>query len=119
MVAFSGAHNADTLINCEADKTRLKIYLDQLQVPYPGIDRAVVAFEFANWLREEWSRGSYYFPRLGEIIKWGRFWKDGYSDWMHFAGEHTSYAFMGYMEGALSSGYRLARRLAERDHVLK
>ena len=26
-------------------------------------------------------------------------------------------AFMGYMEGALSSGYRLARRLAVRDGI--
>jgi monoamine oxidase len=29
----------------------------------------------------------------------------------HFAGEHTSFAFVGYLGGALSSGYRLARRL--------
>jgi hypothetical protein len=29
------------------------------------------------------------------------------------------YAFMGYMEGALSSGCRLARRLAVRDRILK
>lgn len=36
--------------------------------------------------------------------------------WLHFAGEHTSYAFIGYMEGALSSGYRL-RNLAIRDHI--
>jgi hypothetical protein len=28
-----------------------------------------------------------------------------------FAGEHTSYAFIGYMEGALSSGVRVARML--------
>jgi len=29
--------------------------------------------------------------------------------------EHTCYAFIGYMEGALNSGYRIARRLAVRD----
>ena len=28
---------------------------------------------------------------------------------LHFAGEHTCYAFVGYMEGALNSGASLAR----------
>ena len=30
-------------------------------------------------------------------------------DKLHFAGEHTNYAFVGYMEGALGSGVALAR----------
>ncbi len=38
---------------------------------------------------------------------------------LHFAGEHTCYAFVGYMEGALNSGASLARRLAERDGLVK
>jgi monoamine oxidase len=38
---------------------------------------------------------------------------------LHFAGEHTSYAFMGYMEGALHSGAAVARRLAARDGLVK
>jgi monoamine oxidase len=74
--------------------------------------------KFINWPEEEWTMASYYFPRLNEVTTWGPFWKAGYGGWLHFAGEHTSYAFMGYMEGALSSGYRLARRLAIRDGVL-
>jgi monoamine oxidase len=53
----------------------------------------------------------YYFPRRGDIMKWGVFWKKGYQGWLHFAGEHTCFAFVGYMEGALASGFRLARRL--------
>jgi len=62
---------------------------------------------------------SYYFPRPGGVLRWGPFWRAGYDDWFHFAGEHTCYAFIGYMEGALNSGYRLARRLAVRDGVLQ
>ena len=38
---------------------------------------------------------------------------------LHFAGEYTSYAFMGYMEGALNSGAAAARRIAQRDGVVK
>ena len=28
-----------------------------------------------------------------KVSAWGPFWKTGYLDWLHFAGEHTSYAF--------------------------
>jgi monoamine oxidase len=38
---------------------------------------------------------------------------------LHFAGEHTCYAFHGYMEGALQAGVRAAKRLAHRDGVIK
>ena len=38
---------------------------------------------------------------------------------LHFAGEHTYYKFVGYMEGALNSGTSLARRIAKRDGVAK
>ena len=34
-------------------------------------------------------------------------------------GEHCCDAFTGWMEGALASGVRLARRLAERDGLVK
>ena len=71
-----------------------------------------------NWPRKLFSQGSYYFPAPKEVSAWGPFWKTGYLDWLHFAGERTSYAFMGYMEGALSSGFRLAHRLAVRDKLL-
>jgi len=38
---------------------------------------------------------------------------------IHFCGEHSSYEFLGYMEGALNSGARLAKRLAVRDGVMQ
>jgi monoamine oxidase len=114
MVAFSGAVDAEKCANWP-DTDRKGNYLQALREPYPGIDENFRDEMFMNWPQEEWTLGSYYFPRIGEVTKWGPFWRAGFEDWLHFAGEHTSYAFMGYMEGALSSGYRLARRLAVRD----
>ncbi|HXS61856.1 MAG TPA: FAD-dependent oxidoreductase [Streptosporangiaceae bacterium] len=32
---------------------------------------------------------------------------------LHFAGEHTSLDFQGYLEGALRTGYRCAREVAQ------
>jgi monoamine oxidase len=116
-VAFSGSEHAK---KCSAwDKTvRQQNYMDAMQAVYPGVQAAVGPTRFMDWPNETWAKGSYYFPRVHEVTLWGPFWKAGWGGWLHFAGEHTCYAFMGYMEGALSSGYRLARRLAVRDGVL-
>jgi monoamine oxidase len=118
MVAFSGAADADTCIGWPVEERERK-YIEALSAAYPRIDEAMDAFMFKDWPQDDWSMASYYFPRPGEVLKWGPFWRAGYGDWLHFAGEHTCYAFIGYMEGALNSGYRLARRLAVRDGVLQ
>jgi len=73
---------------------------------------------FVDWPQEEWTQGAYYFPRRNEVTRWGPLWKAVDEGWLHFAGEHTCFAFMGYMEGALASGYRLAHRMAVRDGIL-
>jgi monoamine oxidase len=117
MVAFSGATDADECRAWPAAEKKDK-YVKALSAVYPRLDQAMDAFEFKDWPATEWSLASYYFPRPGEVLEWGPFWKTGFEDWLHFAGEHTCYAFVGYMEGALVSGYRLARRLAIRDGVL-
>jgi len=113
-VAFSGATDAERCVEW-SEKDRKANFLQALGEPYPRLGENLEDQRFMNWPQEEWTKASYYFPRLGEVTKWGPFWRAGFEDWLHFAGEHTSYAFMGYMEGALSSGYRLARRLAVRD----
>ena len=112
MVAFSGSSHAAQCVKWPARQRRSK-YLVALGPPYPRIGLALKRNRFMNWPREPWTKASYYFPRLGEVTEWGPFFKAGYEDWLHFAGEHTCYAFVGYMEGALNSGYRLARRIAE------
>jgi monoamine oxidase len=117
VVAFSGAEDADQCVAWDPNQRDRK-YLDAMHEPYPGINQQIQGQQkFMNWPQEPWSLASYYFPRLNEVTAWGPFWKTGYGGWFHFAGEHTCYAFMGYMEGALASGYRLARKLAVRDHI--
>ena len=107
-VAFSGARHSQELVNLVSDRARNAALLKQLGNVYPGIDTQITNSKFMDWPRKLFTQGSYYFPAPNEVSAWGPFWKTGYLDWLHFAGEHTSYAFMGYMEGALSSGFRLA-----------
>lgn len=116
MVAFSGSDDAGKCAGWTA-RQRKPNYVRAMEAPYPGLKTQIRGERFMNWLDEDWTKASYYFPRVGEVTSWGPFWKAGYGGWLHFAGEHTSYAFMGYMEGALSSGYRVARKLAIRDNV--
>jgi len=118
MVAFSGAKHAETCRSWPSSIQRDK-YMKVLEEVYPGVNAATVDTKFMDWPSEKWAKASYHFPRKNEVTTWGPLWKAGHDGWLHFAGEHTCYAFMGYMEGALSSGYRLARRLAVRDGRLQ
>jgi monoamine oxidase len=117
-VAFSGAGNSQKLIDLASDQAREVALLKQFSSVYPGIHVQITDSKFMDWPRKLFTQGSYYFPAPKEVTAWGPFWKTGYLDWLHFAGEHASYTFMGYMEGALSSGFRLAHRLAVRDKLL-
>jgi monoamine oxidase len=64
-----------------------------------------------------WTRASYSFAAPGEVTTMGPILHAGIEGRLHFAGEHTCYKFAGYMEGALTSGVSIARRLAVRDGV--
>ncbi len=72
-----------------------------------------------NWPKKRWTRGSYSFPKPGEVTRVGPLLQSGFKGKIHFVGEHTCYAFTGYMEGALRSGLHLAEQLARRDGVIR
>jgi monoamine oxidase len=120
LVAFSGAQHAERLStlsedatkNEEAAKAEIVASLEQV---YKNASKRVQNFKFMNWPKEKWALASYSFPKSGDIMRWGPKFSEGYGGRLHFAGEHTCYAFTGYMEGALQSGYRLARKLVMRD----
>jgi monoamine oxidase len=60
----------------------------------------------------------YSFPAPGQITTLGPLLASGIGP-IHFAGEHACYKFVGYMEGGLSSGATLAKRIAVRDGVIR
>jgi monoamine oxidase len=71
-----------------------------------------------DWPSDPWTKASYSFPAPGQVTSQGPTLREGLGR-LHFAGEYTSYAFMGYMEGALNSGAAAAKRIAEKDGILK
>ena len=116
LVAFSGAKKATTLSNQTA-AARAKDYIRELEPVYHRYKAELRGYRFMNWPQEAWTKASYCFPAPGDVTKWGPIYKSGIDNRLHFAGEHTCYAYMGYMEGALSSGYRVAARIAVRDKL--
>ena len=117
LTAFAGGPMADQAMAWSIEERQVK-YLDVLDQLYPGIARHFVKADFINWHNDPFARGSYSFPAPGQVTSIGPILEQGLGR-LHFAGEHCCPAFVGYMEGALQSGVRLARRLAERDGIVK
>ena len=117
MVAFSGATSAEA---CRDWGTRrLENYLSELGKVYRGFAAAYSGkSRFMDWPGDAWTKASYSFPAPGQVTAQGPTLYDGIGR-LHFAGEYSSYAFMGFMEGALNSGAALAKRIAVKDGVLK
>ena len=116
LVAFSGGREADV---CRAwpEGERRQRYAAALDALFPGFASSLIDGRLVDWLADPWARGSYSFPAPGQVTLVGPHWERPHAGRLHFAGEHCSYAFIGWMEGALESGVRLARRLARRDGV--
>ena len=63
-----------------------------------------------DWLDDPWTRGSYSFPKPGEVSRVGPLMHQSFKERLHFAGEHTS--LLGRtIEGALESGNRAAQEI--------
>jgi monoamine oxidase len=116
LVAFSGGPSADVCRGWGAQ--RIENYLTELGRIYHGIRPGYTRARFMDWPGDPWTKASYSFPAPGQVTAQGPTLRGGIGR-LHFAGEHTSYAFMGYMNGALESGASVARRIATKDGVVK
>ena len=117
MVCFSGGPSSEICRDWGARRT--ENYLAELSKVYKGVRGAYSGkSRFMDWPGDAWSKASYSFPAPGQVTTQGPILYDGIGR-LHFAGEYSSYAFMGFMEGALNSGAALAKRIAQKDGVVK
>ena len=116
LVAFSGGPAAEVTREW-SPATRIEQHVAALEKMYRGIRPAFVRARYMDWPGDAWTKGSYSFPAPGQVTQQGPTLREGIGR-LHFAGEHSSYGFMGYMEGALESGAAAARRIAQRDGVV-
>lgn len=112
VVAFSGGAGSDTCRGWTPAE-RTERYLAALAPVYPGLRASFERARFMDWPSDPWVKGSYSFPAPGEVTTLGPQLQQPIGNRIFLAGEHTCYAFVGYMEGALQSGARAARRIGE------
>ena len=60
------------------------------------------------WSDDPWTRAGYSCPAPGEVTRAGPLLHKPFNKRLFFAGEHTCFAYFGYMESALQSGRRAA-----------
>ena len=89
-------------------------YGSELEKLYPDYSKHLLGDRFMDWPSDQWTQAGYSFPAPGEVTTVGPILRSG-AGRIHFAGEHTCYQFVGYMEGALNSGVSLAKRLVSRQ----
>jgi monoamine oxidase len=117
LIAFSGGPAADACRGWTAGEMADR-YLGELEQIYPGVRASFIRGRFMDWPSDPWVKASYAFPAPGQVTAQGPTFRKGIGR-LHFAGEYSSYAFMGYMEGALQSGAAAARRIAAVDGVIR
>lgn len=115
LTAFSGGSSADQCRGWGA-KERANRYLRVIESGFGDVAREFVKGRFMDWPGDPWTAGGYAFPGPGEVTAIGPLWQAGHHA-LTFAGEHTCYAFIGYMEGALQSGIAAAKRIAARQQA--
>jgi monoamine oxidase len=111
---FSGANSSEKFRAISPPNERARQGIAAVSIAYPNLADHVKKDRFMDWPSHPRAKASYSFPAPGQIIAFGPALVDGIDDGLaplRFAGEHTSYGFVGYMEGALSSGVRVAKDL--------
>jgi monoamine oxidase len=88
--------------------TRAQQFLKQLEPVLPGISakfngRATIDF----WTAYPWTKGSYSYWKVGQYTAFAGSERERSGN-CHFAGEHTSVDFQGYLNGAVDSGENAA-----------
>ncbi len=86
--------------------------LSWVEPVFPGVTSAYdgVAYRDA-WHLNEWSKGAYTCPRPGQYTGLFGIPEVAEGPW-HFAGEHTSSEYYGFLNGAVVAGERAAKEVA-------
>ena len=107
LVDYTGGRIGDSF-GSGTPTTRATRFLAQLEPVLPGVaaqwdTRATVDY----WAAYPWTRGSYSYYKRGQYTRFGGA-EEQVSGACHFAGEHTTQDFQGYLQGAVFSGERAA-----------
>lgn len=91
--------------------SRAQQFLTQIEPVLPGITakwngKATIDY----WQGYPWTKGSYSFWKVGQYTRFAGMERQQEGN-CHFAGEHTSIDFQGYLNGAVESGERVVSEI--------
>src|SRR5215210_3152140 len=88
--------------------SRAQQFLAQVEPVLPGLtSRWNGKATVDHWAAYPWTKGSYSYWKVGQYTKFSGMEKERQGN-CHFAGEHTSQDFQGYLNGAVETGERAA-----------
>jgi monoamine oxidase len=88
--------------------------LGELEPLLPGTTAAYTGRAYEDhWALDPWVKGAYSYYRVGQASNYGALAAAGEGRYL-FAGEHTSNANSGFLDGAVETGERAARQLLRR-----
>ncbi|MEU8261962.1 NAD(P)/FAD-dependent oxidoreductase [Micromonospora sp. NPDC048999] len=95
-----------------APAAQVTALLNQLEPIYPGITAAYNGKAYRDaWPLNPWSKGAYSAQKPGQYTRFFGI-EAAREGNVHFAGEHTSIDYFGYLNGAVESGERAAKEVA-------
>lgn len=115
LTAFCGGAGSEA-VRARSPESRDRRMAETIERWFPGYGENLAGVRFMDWPSDPWTLGAYSAYAPGQITSAGPMLEAGLGR-LHFAGEHCSFAFMGYMEGALHSGAKTAWTIAKRDGV--
>ena len=90
---------------------RAQTFLTQIDPVLPGLKSVpVLQATIDYWAGNPWSLGSYSYWKVGQYTGFSGAEKEASGN-CHFAGEHTSQDFQGFLNGAVESGQRAANEI--------
>jgi len=88
--------------------------LGEIENVFPGTTAAYAGHAYEDhWALDPWVRGAYSYYRVGQATSYGALAGEPEGPFL-FAGEHTSIANIGFLDGAVETGERAARTLLRR-----
>lgn len=115
LTAYISGKNAEALLPLSTKK-KIQNVLDQFEAIYPGCRSHVKTAQTAVWPQEQYSGGSYSNYGPGQFAQYWPALRQPHGR-LYFAGEHTD-DFVGYMEGAVRSGQRVAQQIKQRSSLV-
>lgn len=109
-----GASGLSGAAHGPAPSADVAFVLGEIEHVFPGTSAAYTGRAYEDhWALDPWVKGAYSYYRVGQAASYGRL-AAAPEGRVLFAGEHTSIANIGFLDGAVETGERAARRLLKR-----